>query len=178
MALLLCFFSAVVPLYHYNMSGNTCTVYSQNNLSFGSIVLVRYLSIFSTIGVYLQIEILYHLVSFNYICTVHSLVCKDFLHTLEFYDCKNGISRTVLPACFFFPKWLDCDKYFIVVLLCKFYPIISSVLVKEKFSKKVRNIYTILFSLLTVSNYQVKDRNLLIDKLITLKMDITLKPLQ
>lgn len=113
-----------------------CTVYSQNNLSFGSIVLVRYLSIFSTIGVYLQIEILYHLVSFNYICTVHSLVCKDFLHTLEFYDCKNGISRTVLPACFFFPKWLDCDKYFIVVLLCKFYPIISSVLVKEKFSKK------------------------------------------
>lgn len=111
-------------------------VYSQNNLSFGSIVLVRYLSIFSTIGVYLQIEILYHLVSFNYICTVHSLVCKDFLHTLEFYDCKNGISRTVLPACFFFPKWLDCDKYFIVVLLCKFYPIISSVLVKEKFSKK------------------------------------------
>lgn len=49
---------------------------------------------------------------------------------------------------------------------------------KRNSAKKVRNIYTILFSLLTVSNYQVKDRNLLIDKLITLKMDITLKPLQ
>lgn len=129
-----------------------CTVYSQNNLSSGSINCVSQTSRFNIFNQWC-LFIDWDFVPFSQFLTLYVL-CIDWCVNISFI--YTGVLW--LSCLLFFPKWLDCDKYFIVtvVLLCKFYPIISSVLVREIQQKKLE--IFILFYFLFLPSHTTKWR--------------------